>query len=116
MRHDSVGATIAIMSRSLKMRYAASVPDPVANATAARFPTYKDLTGFDLAFSEIREALVLQPHHGEFVHAAEDMMLIGGPGTAKSHVATDLGIQLTEHRYQHERQRTGQRCGQGMRR
>jgi DNA replication protein DnaC len=29
--------------------------------------------------------------------AAENVVLIGGPGTGKSHVATALGIQTIEH-------------------
>ena len=46
---------------------------------------------------EIREALVRQLHRCEFMDAAENVVLIGGPGTGKSHVATALGIQAIEH-------------------
>jgi IstB-like ATP binding protein len=38
---------------------------------AARFPVYKDLTGFDFASSEINEALVRQLHRCEFTEKAE---------------------------------------------
>ncbi len=34
---------------------------------SARFPVYKDLTGFDFASSEINEALVRQLHRCEFL-------------------------------------------------
>ena len=34
---------------------------------------------------------------GKFLDAAENVVLIGGPGTGKSHVATALGIQAIEH-------------------
>ena len=77
---------------------------------AARFPAYKDLSGFDFAASEINEALVRQLHRCEFMDAVENVVLIhcpagycvaiherGGPGTGKSHVATALGIQTIEH-------------------
>jgi len=64
---------------------------------AARFPAYKDLSGFDFAASEIRESLVRQLHRCEFLDGAENVVLIGGPGTGKSHVATALGIQAIEH-------------------
>jgi transposase InsO family protein len=64
---------------------------------AARFPAYKDLSGFDFAASKVNEALVRQLHRCEFMDAAENMVLIGGPGTGKSHIATALGVQAIEH-------------------
>jgi len=64
---------------------------------AARFPAYKDLTGFDFAFSEVNEAMVRQLHRGEFIDNSDNVVLIGGPGTGKTHIATALGIQAAEH-------------------
>jgi DNA replication protein DnaC len=64
---------------------------------AARFPAYKDLAGFDFAASEINEPLVRQLHCGDFMNNADNVVLIGGPGTGKSHVATALGVQAVEH-------------------
>jgi len=64
---------------------------------AARFPAYKDLAGFDFAASEINEALSRQLHEGDFIDAADNVVLIGGPGTGKSHIATALGVQAVEH-------------------
>lgn len=61
---------------------------------AARFPAYKDLSGFTFADSEINEALVRQLHRCEFMDAAENVVLIGGPGTGKSHVAVVLKARL----------------------
>jgi DNA replication protein DnaC len=58
---------------------------------AARFPAYKDLSGFTFAASEINEALVRQLHRCEIMDGAENVVLIGGPGTGKSLVATALG-------------------------
>jgi hypothetical protein len=43
---------------------------------AARFPTYKDLSGFDLASSEINEALVRQLHRCEFLASADNIVLL----------------------------------------
>ena len=37
-----------------------------------------------------------QLHRCEFMDAAENVVLIGGPGTGKSHVATALGVQTIE--------------------
>lgn len=63
----------------------------------ARFPAYRDLAGFDFASSEINEALVRQLHRGTFIDAADNVVLLGGPGTGKTHVATALGVQAIEH-------------------
>jgi DNA replication protein DnaC len=63
----------------------------------ARFPAYKDLAGFDFASSEVNEAMVRQLHRGDFIDGGDNVVLIGGPGTGKSHVATAPGIQAIEH-------------------
>ncbi len=63
----------------------------------ARFPAYRDLTGFDFAHSEVNEALVRQLHRGEFMEDAHNVVLIGGPGTGKTHIATALGVHAVEH-------------------
>jgi DNA replication protein DnaC len=67
---------------------------------AARFPAYRDLTGFDFAQSSVDEALIRILHRGEFINDAQNVVLVGGPGTGKTHLATALGIQaLQYHRY-----------------
>jgi DNA replication protein DnaC len=63
----------------------------------ARFPAYKDLAGFDFTASEVNEALVRQLHRGDFMASADNVVLIGGPGTGKSHIATALAVQAVEH-------------------
>ncbi len=62
---------------------------------ATRFPAYKDLPGFDFASSEVNEALVRHLHRGDFMDGAH--ILIGGPGTGKTHIATAIGVQAVEH-------------------
>jgi hypothetical protein len=57
----------------------------------------KDLSGFDFSASEINEATVRQLHRCEFMDVAQNIVLIGGPGTGKTHVATALGVQAIEH-------------------
>ena len=91
-------AAVPMLSQLLKAEMAEREVRSIAyHMKAARFPAYKDLSGFDFAASEINEALVRQLHRCEFMDAAENVVLIGGPGTGKSHVATALGIQAIEH-------------------
>jgi DNA replication protein DnaC len=64
---------------------------------AARFPNYRDLAGFDFASSEVNEALTRQLHRCEFLEDAHNVVLVGGPGTGKTHLATAIGVQAIEH-------------------
>jgi len=63
----------------------------------ARFPVYRDLAGFEFEHSEVNEALVRQLHLGDFMDRAENVVLVGGPGTGKTHLATAIGVQALEH-------------------
>lgn len=91
-------AATPMLSQLLKAEMAEREVRSIAYHTkVARFPSYKDLTGFDFASSDINEATVRQLHCGEFIENAENVVLIGGPGTGKSHVATAIGVQAIEH-------------------
>jgi DNA replication protein DnaC len=91
-------AAVPILSQLLKAEMAEREVRSIAyHMKTARFPAYKDLTGFDFAASEVNEATVRQLHKGSFLDAAENVVLIGGPGTGKTHVATAIGIQIIEH-------------------
>jgi DNA replication protein DnaC len=63
----------------------------------ARFPVYRDLTGFDFSQSAVNEALVRTLHRGEFIDELHNVVLIGGPGTGKTHLATAIGVQAVMH-------------------
>ena len=81
-------AATPVLSQLLKAELAEREVRSIAyHMKAARFPAYKDLSGFDFAASEVNEALVRQLHRCEFMDAAENVVLIGGPGTGKSQVS-----------------------------
>jgi DNA replication protein DnaC len=91
-------AAVPMLSQLLKAEMAEREVRSIAyHMKAARFPAYKDLSGFDFAASEINEATLRQLHKCEFIDAAQNVVLIGGPGTGKTHAATALGVQAIEH-------------------
>jgi len=58
---------------------------------AARFPTVKTLEDFDFAAQpSLNKVLVAELMRCEFVDRREAVILIGNPGTGKTHVATAL--------------------------
>ncbi|UOA33227.1 Insertion sequence IS5376 putative ATP-binding protein [Sulfitobacter sp. DSM 110093] len=91
-------AAVPMLAQLLKAEVAEREVRSIAyHMKAARFPAYKELSGFDFAASEINEATVRQLHRCEFMDGAQNVVLIGGPGTGKTHVATALGVQAVEH-------------------
>ena len=91
-------AAVPIISQLLKAETAEREVRSIAyQIKAARFPAYKDLTGFDFTSSEVNEPLVRQLHRCEFIDNADNVVLVGGPGTGKTHLATALGVQAVEH-------------------
>lgn len=91
-------AAVPIISQLLKAETAEREVRSIAyQIKAARFPAYKDLTGFDFASSEVNEALVRQLHRCDFIDNTDNVVLVGGPGTGKTHLATALGVQAVEH-------------------
>ncbi|MGH8528936.1 MAG: IS21-like element helper ATPase IstB, partial [Nevskiales bacterium] len=58
---------------------------------AARFPINRDLDRFDFAQSPVNEAQVRELYRGSFLEQARNLVLVGGPGTGKTHLAIALG-------------------------
>ena len=61
---------------------------------AARFPARKTLEEFDFTFQRSVKKTVIE-HLGQldFLHAKENVILLGPPGTGKTHIATALGVR-----------------------
>jgi len=65
-----------------------------ARIKAARFPAHKTLEEFDFAFQRsLKKTAVLHLGQLDFLHGKENVVLLGPPGTGKTHLAIALGIR-----------------------
>jgi len=67
-----------------------------ARIKAARFPAHKTLEEFDFSFqSSIRKTEVLHLGQLDFLAGKENVVLLGPPGTGKTHLSIALGIRAS---------------------
>ena len=67
----------------------------VRRLQAARSPTPKGLDGFDFtAAPTVNKPLVLELMRCEYIERRENVILVGGSGTGKAHLATALAMDL----------------------
>ena len=65
-----------------------------ARIKAARFPAHKTLEEFDFAFQHsLKKTAVLHLGQLDFLHGRENVVLLGPPGTGKTHLAIAIGIR-----------------------
>ncbi len=64
---------------------------------AARFPVHRDLTGIDWAETPLPQAQIQQLATAALTASAHNLILVGGTGTGKTHIATALGVAAIHH-------------------
>jgi len=65
---------------------------------AAKFPVHRDMAGFDFEVSSVDRKLVTTLATTAFTDDAHNVVLVGGPGTGKTHLATAIGVSgITRH-------------------
>ena len=60
--------------------------------SSAKFPVHRDLAGFDFEASPVDRKLVSTLATTAFTEGAHNVVLVGGPGTGKTHLATAIGV------------------------
>ena len=61
----------------------------------AKFPVHRDMAGFDFEVSPVDRKLVSTLVTTGFTDDAHNVVLVGGPGTGKTHLATAIGVSGT---------------------
>ena len=70
-----------------------------ARIAKARFPVIRTLESFDFSYQpDLPVALIKELARLEFLERAENIVLVGPPGTGKSHLATALALKACEAR------------------
>ena len=64
---------------------------------AARFPIHRDLTGFDWSETPLDAARIQELAKGHYLETAHNLILVGGTGTGKTHLAIALGVAAIHH-------------------
>lgn len=61
---------------------------------AAKFPHHKDFASFDYEAAAVTATDLTRFQSGEFTKIADNLILVGGTGTGKTHIATAIGTHL----------------------
>ena len=94
---DHLGYLLSLLELELLDREKRSVE---RRMKAARFPTIKTLDTFDfVARPSVNKMLITELTRCEYIDKRENVLLIGNPGTGKSHLATALAAQACAKGY-----------------
>ncbi len=83
---------LSLLEQEIAARRASALRTRTKNA---RFPQIKDLDGFEFAEAAVDETMIRHLYEGHFVKENKNVVLMGGSGTGKTHLATSIGMNLT---------------------
>ncbi len=78
-----------LIDAEIAARYARSLRYQL---TTAKFPIHRDLVGFVWQASPLPQAQVQQLASAAFMEEAHNLILVGGTGSGKAHLATAIGV------------------------
>lgn len=95
------GATVQISDWLIKHLLEAEVTDRAIRSIsyqmkAARFPIHRSLLDFDFSQAKVDESLIRELGTLDFAKTAQNVVLVGGTGTGKTHLATGLGVSAIQ--------------------
>ena len=64
---------------------------------AAKFPIHRDFTGFSWDDIALPQSQIEKLAGADFTETAQNLILVGGTGTGKTHIATALGVSAIHH-------------------
>lgn len=86
--------TLDILERLLTAEHIAKTARSTQNRISqARFPQHRSLADFDFEQSLIHRPALELLLGGDYIRQKRNVVLVGGPGTGKTHIATALGIE-----------------------
>jgi len=62
----------------------------------ARFPHHRDFVSFEYSKTSVKKSQIEQLCTGQFIQDRHNLILVGGTGTGKTHIATALGTHLIQ--------------------
>lgn len=90
---SGVDASVWLIEHLLKEEYTDRYMRSIGyQMHVAKFPVHRDLAGFDFEQSKVEQTLIRQLADLSFTESAHNVVLIGGTGTGKTHLATALGV------------------------
>ena len=90
-RHTPERLLLDLLEAELAERTARSIRYRLA---IAKFPVDKDLDSFEFDGSPVNQTQVRSMYQGSFLSTGSNVLLIGGTGTGKTHLAIAIGRHL----------------------